>query len=469
MIRFSVTTLGCKVNQYDAAAISASLTRPNIVQATKHQQSDLLVINTCCITTVAMRKSRQAIRRAIRRCPKAAVLVTGCYSDYDAKRISGILHELGIPAQRAYVSGHHGDIGGLIEQIADDLYRTSEKDSPAPGQSVCDHTSIRTRRNAAVKRKAIGTRNLRPIATFGGHQRAFVKVQDGCDAFCSYCIVPYTRANVWSKTVRQSVDECKALVDSGHREIVLAGVFLGAFGRDTAIRKNWKHPRSKLPDLLSEIASIDGLWRIRLSSLEPGDCTTELINLFRDTPNIAPHLHLPLQSGSNNILKAMKRQYTADEFCDTADRLHNTLDRPAITTDIIVGFPGETEDDFLQTLNVARHGRLAKIHAFPFSAIEGTIAWTMRNQAPKPEVVKERLARLAELETTMATDYRTLFVGQEMEALVESTRPGPQIRQAMTDRYLSVQFGSPEHQQLTGKVVTLMITGVTKEGLTGEF
>jgi len=487
---YAITTLGCKVNQYDAQAMATLLRRRGLVPAEATRPVDLLIVNTCCVTTAAMRKSRQAIRQAVRRSPGAAVLVAGCYTDYDASRISQLLRDLGIQPCRAVIAGHHTDLANEVNKAVEALEATGGPPAPArpsqpageidaPGNEVfmragspidasLSPTFMKTRRKAAVKENVPGTQRLGPIDRFAGNQRAFVKVQDGCDAFCSYCVVPYTRCRVWSRSIDDVEAECRVLVAAGHKEIVLAGVFLGAFGRRTAIRRRWNGRPAMLEKLLARIAGIEGLWRVRLSSLEPGDVSDELLGLCRENPTVAPHFHLPLQSGSRRILERMNRQYTPDQFRRTIGRLRASLDRPAITTDIIVGFPGETEDDFAKTLAMARHAGFAKIHAFPFSAIEPTAAWTWRHEAPAPPVVKERLARLGELEADLAGAYRQQFVGQTLEGLVERARsPHSQTRQAMTDRYLTVRFGPPADADLTGQVVTLRIEHATSHDLTG--
>jgi len=468
MIRFGITTLGCKVNQYDGAALASTLRSAGLLPADADNHPDLVVINTCCVTTTAMRKSRQAIRKKLRNNTDATVLVTGCYSDYDTEAIDRTLTSLGIPKHRMHVAGHHSDLPDVIRKIVDNLQSNGPivaqptESTHSPG-SIRDN--IKTRRNIAVKRKAGGTRQIGGIKMFPDHQRAFVKVQDGCDAFCSYCIVPYTRPVVWSKTIDQIRAECTDLVDSGHKEIVLAGVFLGALGRRTALRRRWDDHRSELPALLSEIAGIEGLWRVRLSSLEPGDVSKELLEVYRGNEKVAPHFHLPLQSGSQRILERMRRQYTSDEFRRTIDRIRSVIDTAAITTDVIVGFPGESDEDFAETLDIARHAGFAKIHTFPFSAIEGTTAWEYRREAPPPPVVKDRIRQLGELESQMAVEFREQFVGRRMEALVESTRPAPGVRQAMTDRYITVRFNPPKNARLTGKVVALNIDDVWSGGL----
>ena len=513
MARFSITSLGCKVNQYDAACITTALEGLGLEHAEGDgPDADLVVISTCCVTATAMRKSRQAIRRAVRGAPAAAVLVAGCYCDYDARRLADLLDSLGVPSDRIVLAGNHDDLGKRVKQAWTTLaaqrpdaeqttLHTREADAGLVARADCDAearlcrndqcmnagtradqtslpnpTSIKARRNAAVNKNFPPAGTLGPIEHFPGHQRAFVKVQDGCDAFCSYCIVPYTRPRVASRTIEQIADECETLVAAGHREIVLCGVFLGAFGRDTAVRKRWPDSPSKLPDLLRRIAAIDGLWRVRLSSIEPGDLTDDLLGAMRDTPAVAPHLHLPLQSGSEKICRRMGRQYTPDQFRRTVGRLRDALDRPAITTDIIVAFPGETDADFADTLELARCAAFAKIHAFPFSPIEPTAAWAWRDQAPPPAVAKARMAALAELERTLAESYRRQFVGETVEGLVEGDRGGRTAqRRAMTDRYQTVFFDddfdddrSPGGENLTGKIVNLRIQSVRDDGLDGE-
>jgi threonylcarbamoyladenosine tRNA methylthiotransferase MtaB len=498
VLRFLLTTLGCKVNQYDGQAIAAELRRAGLCCARTDAPPELVVINTCCVTATAMRKSRQAIRRAVRAAPHAAVLVTGCYSDYDARRIHALLAELHVPADRVLLAGHHEDLASRIKELALRLCRRQPLTGcETPGRSglrarhggknirmnaSCDAritaspSTIRTRRQAAVKANVPGTAGLGPLSEFAGHQRAFVKVQDGCDAFCRYCIVPYTRPRLWSRSPEQILAECRRLLGAGHREIVLCGVFLGAFGRPTAVRRRWDDAPAPLVSLLRRVAALDGLWRVRLSSLEPGDVTDDLLRACRECPNVAPHFHLPLQSGSDRILRRMNRQYAADEFRRTVDRLRDALDRPTITTDVIAGFPGETDADFADTLDALRHAGAAKVHAFPFSPIEGTAAWPLRGEAAAAPTVRRRMAELADLERELAAAFRRQFVGEQLEGLVERTPPddGP-TRRAMTDRYLTVEFDAQvqpgkepaRRGDLTGRIVRLRIDRVTSAGLAG--
>jgi threonylcarbamoyladenosine tRNA methylthiotransferase MtaB len=321
-----------------------------------------------------------------------------------------------------------------------------------------------------VKAKSRESDPLEGIDGLDGRQRAFVKVQDGCDAFCTYCVVPFTRSRVWSRRDADVLDECRRLVAAGHREIVLCGVFLGAFGRATARRRRWPvDVPAPLAGLVAAVADIPGLWRFRLSSLEPGDLSDELLEVCRSSPKFAPHFHLPLQSGSSRVLRGMNRQYDADDYAVAVDRARAAIDRVALTTDVIVGFPGESDDDFAATLAMARRAGFAKIHAFPFSAMGPAAAWQWRHEAPPPEVVRRRMSDLSEVEAATARQYRRLFVGDIMEALVERSRSaGRGQAVAMTDRYFRVSFDAPPGRGvLPGDLVRLKVTDATSERVEG--
>lgn len=258
------------------------------------------------------------------------------------------------------------------------------------------------------------------LREFSGRTRAFLKIQDGCDASCTYCIIPKLRTRLRSKPIAEAVAEARALVAGGHREIVLTGIFLGAYGRETAIRKRFTQTPSPLAGLVDALAGVDGLERLRLSSLEPGDVDDALLSAIARHSNCVPHFHLPLQSGCGEILRRMNRQYTVDAFVEMIDRVRAALDRPAITTDVIVGFPGETDAMFQETLAVARHAGFCKIHAFPFSPRPGTAAARWNDQYVHQQSVKDRMSTLANLESKLARQYINQFVGQTQRVLVES-------------------------------------------------
>ena len=476
---YKISTLGCKVNQYDACAAEKILQQAGFQQAQKQQKCSIVLVNTCCITAVAMRKSRQAMRKLTRENPQAVICIIGCYSTYHADAISQVLTELDIPETSQIIAGHHENVSEAILQAIEAATCQSAQVNAEPQQKKLHNQlaktpeTIKARRKVAVSHDTIATQHLPPIDQFTGRQRAFVKVQDGCDAFCNYCVVPYTRSKVWSKSIDEIISECQSLVQNGHREIVLCGVFLGAFGQQTSIRRKWENQSpTLLAELVEKVSQIPDLWRVRLSSLEPGDVNQALIDVAKKCKKFAPHLHLPLQAGSERILKKMNRQYTAAEFLETAKILHEIWDRPALSTDIIVGYPGETDEDFEQTLAVAKASNFSKIHAFPFSAIEPTQAWQIRHEMPNPQIVKQRIAKLVEIETENSEKYRKQFLGEKLTGLVESTKLDNNQARAMTDRYIAIDFDLPaglDLENITGKLVELEIIELSKAGVAGKF
>lgn len=480
MAAFTLTTLGCKVNQYEASAMAEALRRAGLAE---HDPAapcspDLCVVHTCGITATAARKSRQAIRRLAAAHPEARIVVTGCYATLAAseiRRLPGV----------AAVVGHREDVAAALERLGRELHsahprqlrgpcaRGNEGRMIADGNPQCALPSTLQSIHPAtdVKDSHAGTDGLPTIGGFGRRQRAIVKVQDGCDAFCSYCIVPHLRSEVRSRSAHVVADEARALIAAGCREIVLCGIFLGAYGQPTCRRRRWQPGPDRLAGLVDHLAALPGLERLRLSSLEPGDVTDALLDVMGARPNVCPHLHLPLQSGSPRILARMNRQYTADEYAATVDRVRRRLDRPAFTTDVLVGFPGETDEDFQATLRMARHAGFAKIHAFPFSARQGTAAWNWRSEGPAGEVVKARCAALAELEQELARAYRAGFVGQTVRVLLEDDPDAPPgSATGLTERYVRVEVapaGGPA-DLAPGRLVDVRVEACAPEGLRGQ-
>ncbi len=447
--KYRLATLGCKVNQYESQLIRDTLRSLGLQPARRRDVADFAIVNTCAVTSQAFRKSRQAIRR-LSQGGQTSVIVVGCGASADAQRLRSIT---GVTA----VLGHDTDVcTELIHLIRQQAIQapTFEKDTPARATvatpifpnadryevrmnplhrlvpvspTISSHESADTESDSPTKIIPPGLPIVNTpdtltgrIDQFDGHQRAFLKVQDGCDAYCSYCIIPQLRPRLGSKPIEVAVAEARALVAAGHAEIVVTGIFLGAYGRETAIRKRFSGTTSPLAGLIEALAEVAGLKRLRLSSLEPGDVDASLLDVLAKHDNCVPHLHLPLQSGSQNILRRMNRQYTRDDFIDMIDRVQKVLENPAITTDIIVGFPGEAEDDFQASLEVARYAGFLKIHAFPFSSRAGTAAarW-QKDSVPKP-VVRKRMNRLADLERELSLAYRQPLVGTIERVLVES-------------------------------------------------
>jgi threonylcarbamoyladenosine tRNA methylthiotransferase MtaB len=441
--KYLLSTLGCKVNQYESQQIRELLESLGLKPALNDDPADVAVINTCAVTTSALAKSRQAIRRLTRKGCQA-VFVVGCGASAQGDHLRGIE---GVTA----VIGHDADImaelrSRLLRRLngaghdsqtdqttagADGLPQVERNDdvwmSPdAPPQNKrCaeDRPADAPAKIISVSLPIVkdSTTLVERIHRFEGHQRAFLKVQDGCDAFCTYCIVPRLRPSLRSKPVEIAVEEAATLVQAGYKEIIVTGIYLGAYGRETAVRKRFTSGVSPLARLVEALAAVPGLERLRLSSLEPGDVDDSLLETLasRARDNCVSHLHLPLQSGSPAILRRMNRQYTRDNFLGMIERVKAALDQPAVTTDIIVGFPGETERDFLDTLDVARGCEFCKIHAFPFSPRPNTAAarWT-RDFLPGT-VVRERMARLAAVERKSSLAFRRRFLGRVERVIVE--------------------------------------------------
>ncbi len=352
---------------------------------------DLLVVHTCCVTHTASAKSRQCIRKVLKQNPDGIVLVSGCLP-------TAQIGELSTLTQNVYVVRNRSDLPAALTSWAQSRIATPVSQSAQSCPNIC----IKAQNSFKIKHKKedfVGagpppggpracpgqphrvapTLELPPLTSFKEQTRAFLKVQDGCDRCCSYCIVPQTRPVVHSKPIEIALREAQALVESGHREIVVTGVFLGAYGQKSARPENWPdHRNNNLADLLDKMALIPNLARIRLSSLEPADVTDRLLDTLAEHRNIMPHLHLSLQSGSDAVLRRMCRRYKADEFRKKVESIKARLDRPAITTDIIVGFPGEYEADFAQTVDLAKSVGFAKMHVFTFSPRKNTPAANMQ-------------------------------------------------------------------------------------------
>ncbi len=492
--KYRLATLGCKVNQYESQQIRDVLASFAFRPARHGERADIAVVNTCAVTASASRKSRQAIRR-VGDAGRTPVVVVGCGASADAERLRAID---GVEA----VIGHDTDIPLALATILADRFARQQTDSLPDGSHVRNHEAERPdavqekvwmnpveprqRRRESPSRIADNPASapiippVLPVVktpdtlathihAFDGHQRAFLKVQDGCDAYCTYCIIPRLRANLRSKPVEVAVHEAIELVRHGHKEIIVTGIFLGAYGRDTAIRKRFGQGGSPLATLVSGLAGVPGLERLRLSSLEPGDVTEELLEVLASRSNCVPHLHLPLQSGSEAILRRMNRQYSREDFVDMLERVSRSLDRPAISTDIIVGFPGETEADFEASLEIARQAEFCKIHAFPFSPREQTAAARWQADFVPTALTRARLKQLAKLETEMSLQFRRRFVGLTERVLVETSHPGDKdpfraLHSGRSDRYFRIHFEDDPDDALgtkEGDIVTVRIDRVT--------
>ena len=408
MKTFAITTLGCKVNQYESQQTRQHLEKLGLQAAGPGEMPDLVVVQTCCVTATASSKSRQAIAKAGRLSPSVTVIASGCLPSNQGNEILTI-------SPAALLVGHDDDLPATIERLL----------SGKPGRHEPQLGSIKPDNCGQIKNKNRPETGVLQgqIRVFRGQTRAFLKVQDGCDAHCTYCIIPSIRKTLRSKPEDVVLEEARQLVASGHKEIVLTGIFLGAYQRSTTRRKKWaKNEPDHLARLVEKVAAVEGLARLRLSSLEPGDVSDELIDVIASHSNVAGHLHLPLQAGSDGVLQRMARQYRVADYLQMIEKLKTRLDRPAITTDIIAGFPGESETEFAETLKVAREIGFAKMHIFPFSVRKGTPAQRLKGHLPLP-VVRQRAAILGKLDEELQGKFQRQFAGERVGVIIEKERP----------------------------------------------
>ncbi|MGA2323471.1 MAG: MiaB/RimO family radical SAM methylthiotransferase [Sedimentisphaerales bacterium] len=466
MRTFSIYTLGCKVNQYESQQIAQLLEELGLSAAVSGEKPDLAVINTCCVTGTASAKSRQYIQRALKANPAGVRVVCGCLPAMNSRESPPC------DGDNIHIISSRDDLAQRIAHII-----------------IGGNPLIKAKNGSKIKdgmAKSAKYPKLPQLTSFKGHTRAFLKVQDGCDGLCSYCIVPKVRPDVQSKSIDEAVSEARALVAAGHKEIVVTGVCLGAYGRQTVRRTGEEESRrsenlelrieneecgnnEKLTDLLTALARVEGLLRIRVSSLEPGDISEELLDVFCAHKNIMPHIHLSVQSGVSATLKRMCRQYDAAELRAKIELIKKRLDRPAITADIIVGFPGETDEDFEQTVELAKWAGFSKIHVFPFSVRTGTAAAKLKGRLPA-DVIKKRAQILRKVSDELGRKFVEQFVGETCEVLLENNNP-PSGR---CERYFIVKLTKDCRLPIVNcrfnknEIVKARITGVTGEGAEGE-
>lgn len=411
-------TLGCKVNQYETELVREGFLGSGFRDAEPGEPADVCIVNTCTVTSEGDSKSRQAIRRLARDNPHAEVLVMGCYATRAPQELAAL------PGVAAVIADKR--------ELPDILGRFGVFDLP------------------------------NGISRFGNRSRAYVKVQDGCVLKCSYCIVPKVRPRLASRPIDDVVEEVRRLLGNGYREVVLTGVHLGHYGVDWDGQK----PKSewiRLSAVVKAIVQIEGDFRVRLSSLEATEVTDELVDVMAaNGDKVCPHLHLCLQSGSDAVLRRMKRRWSVCSFIDRCRQVREVLDQPAFTTDVIVGFPGETDEDFESTCQVAREVGFSKIHVFPFSPREGTPAAEMPNMVPK-RIKSERSKRLSAIERELRKGYFEGLVGRNLRVLVESPSDHQIDHVVGTScRYAPVEL--PGGPQVCGRLVDVLAESVADGG-----
>ena len=426
-MKLRTLTLGCKVNQYETEYVREGLLGIGYADARDDEPAELCIVNTCTVTAEGDAKSRQAIRRLARRNPGAKIVVMGCYATRAPEEVSAL------PGVSQVVTDKR--------ELPDLLGRFGVTDVPTG------------------------------ISGFGRRHRAYVKVQDGCMLRCSFCIIPHVRPHLASRPIKHIVEEVRRLVDRGYREVVLTGIHLGHYG----VEWNRGTPKSRwtrLSHLVRRLAELPGDFRIRLSSIEATEVTRELINVVADHPEkVAPHLHISMQSGSDGVLRRMRRRWGAQRFLDRCRLVQERLDRPAITTDIIVGFPGETKREFQETLAAARAIGFSKIHIFPFSPRRGTPATEMPDHVPK-HVQQERSRELAAVETELREAYYRSLLGMRLRVLVETAQPGAGSRvhgagtwHGTSCRYATVELRATPADE--GRFVEILAVDVRGDRVSG--
>ncbi|MFZ0564974.1 MAG: tRNA (N(6)-L-threonylcarbamoyladenosine(37)-C(2))-methylthiotransferase MtaB [Chlamydiales bacterium] len=408
--KFKLATLGCRTNQYETQAYRDQLLQMGYQEAKGEDEADLCIVNTCTVTEGADRHSRHQIRHLLREHKKANVVVTGCMAEGKAD----MLQKMG---ERVVVVPNRKK-----ERLIADLFHEEE----VPEFS---------------------------IKNFEAHTRAFVKVQDGCNSFCTYCIIPYVRGRSRSRPLPEVVDEVKRLVASGFREVVITGINVG----------DYQDGEQGLADLVRSVDAVEGLSRVRLSSIDPDEVDDSLMDAIVNGKNTCPCMHIVLQSGSNVILKRMNRKYNRQIFLNTIQRLKKASPTFTFTTDIIVGFPDETEMDFKETMEVVQEVKFAKVHMFPYSPRERTRAALYKNQVAQ-EVVKRRKQELLDLSDAVAFDLREQYVGKEATVLIENSREN--FLYGHTDNFLKVTI--PKKHFRPNELVKVQLNKNTLEGLVGE-
>lgn len=428
MPRVAFTTLGCKVNQYETETIEGLFKQRGYEVTGFDQSADVYVINTCSVTHLGERKSRQLIRRAARTNPGAIVVVTGCYAQAS-------------PEQVEKIEGVDLIVGTQQRQRIVDLTE----------EAAAKHARIN------VVSDIMSAQEFEDIPLFDapGRTRAFLKIQEGCTNYCTYCIIPYTRGPLRSRSLDSIAQEAAKLVNHGFKEIVLTGIHLGAYGRDSG-------KQVSLADAVKKVLSIDGLLRLRLGSLESVEVTGELIELMQTDKRLCPHLHLPLQSGDDDILLSMNREYTTDEYRRLVLYIQQQIPGIAITTDIIVGFPGETEERFENSLHFVKNMNFAKVHIFPYSRRTGTPAAEFAGQVAEPEK-KRRVKAMEMIAEEKAKAFRKRFIGQKMDVLFEM--PEGEFSSGFTGNYLHVFTGAGV---TAGTLQSVKIEKLYEDGLWAE-
>jgi threonylcarbamoyladenosine tRNA methylthiotransferase MtaB len=428
--KIAIITLGCKVNQYESSSIGEMFRQKGYSVVSAKDEADIYLINTCTVTNLGDRKSRQLIRRAIKTNPSALIVVTGCYSQTSSEEV------LKIPGVNL-VTGT-SDRDKIVDLVAN-LTKSSKVNAVMEADQFTKYQEL-------------------PAVASTDRLRAFLKIQEGCDNFCSYCIVPYARGPLKSRDMENIIEEARKLITLGYTELILTGIHTGAYGRDLP-------DKMSLSRLLDTLLKIKGIDRLRLSSVEPMDIDNDLIELLAEGSPLCPHLHLPIQSGDDSILKAMGRNYSSVDILALVEKIKDRVTDISISTDIITGFPGEKDDNFINTLKLIKEAKFSFLHVFKYSPRKGTPAADLPGQISS-EIKERRSSELIALGEKLSSDFKKRYLGREVVVLVEDRcESGPRMMKGYTANYLLVSI--PGEDDLRGKRIRVSIDNFSQGLLSG--
>ena len=459
--------LGCKVNSYEIEVMQQMLQEKGYTIVPFDEIADIYIVNTCTVTNIADRKSRQMLHRAKQKNPNALVVAVGCYVQTGREDV-----EQDPCIDLAIGNNRKKDLAAILEKYLEEAVET---DAVAEANKTLHDTTVIDINHTAEYEEM----TLKQTAE---HTRAYIKIQDGCNQFCSYCVIPYARGRVRSRKAEDIIREITGMAQAGYREIVLTGIHISSYGIDFD-EEAWKRGESvsvlkedeerrdysgssKLIDLLERIHDIEGIERIRIGSLEPRIVTEETAARMAALPKLCPHFHLSLQSGCDATLRRMNRKYTSEEYAESVELLRKVFAHPAITTDVIVGFPGETEEEFAKTKAFLDRIRFFEMHIFKYSKRAGTRAAVMPDQVPDP-VKTARSAELLAMEKEQSKQFRAHYLGQEAEVLLEETKEidGTEYLLGHTRDYVkvAVPLVGNEDKAMTNTVVRGIVEGFVSD------
>ena len=404
---YFIFSLGCKVNSYECSALASSLRKRGYFE--DRENPDVVIINTCSVTATADQKSRQHIRKFQKMYPQAIIVAMGCYVQgnpwfvYEDLKVDIVVG-----------TSHRNEIPDLIEQFLKDRHPILMVDKNMRQRQCYEELGV---------------------TSFSENVRAYLKIQDGCDNFCSYCLIPYRRGSSRSRAKDEIIEEAKHLIAQGYKEIVLTGIDVSSYGKDLG--------DCTLVDLVKELLSLENIPSLRISSIEAGDMSKELLELYSQDNALAKHMHIPLQSGSKTVMERMHRKYTKDLYLQKIKQLREYCPDIMISTDVIVGFPGETEEEFLETRDFIIQCGFNQLHVFPFSAREQTLAYSMPCQVADV-VKKDRVRNLLKLSKELWNQYVNRFIGKEIEVLIEKYDEQKKVNIGHTSNYIEVAIPSKE-------------------------